>query len=143
MNIVLDTSVLIDAFYHPPDRPTFTKDVYDYAVAFHQAWVSDEILKEFRNKCLKKLKLNSELTHRLESLIKKKAHYKPVQFLKFDPEALHSIKLRDKKDVHVIHFALGIPADIILTWDKDLLVLERIGKVNILSPRAFWDRFIV
>lgn len=142
MNIVLDTSVLIAAFYHHLDRPTFTKDVYDYVVRFNSAWVSDTILKEFMNKCRNKLKMRVRQVHFLESLIKKRVKFKPMKSIKPEVPLPCGLKLRDEKDAHVIEFALGIHADMILTWDKDMLDLKQIGKLKIHSPRTFWDTFI-
>lgn len=142
MNIVLDTSVLIAAFYRPPDRPTFTKDVYDYVVSSHTAYVSDEILKEFRDKCGKKLKMETGHIEHLESLIKKRTQFKMMKSIKSKTTIPEKLRLRDEKDVHIVQFALGIHADMILTWDKDMLDLEQIGKLKLHSPRTFWDTFV-
>ena len=39
----------------------------------------------------------------------------------------------------VIAFALRGKADVLLTGDKDMLVLKRVGGMPIHSPRAFWE----
>jgi len=45
---------------------------------------------------------------------------------------------RDPKDDYFIAYALVGEADYLVTGDKDLLVLEEVGTLRILTPRAFW-----
>ena len=44
---------------------------------------------------------------------------------------------RDPKDDYLIAYALVGEADYLVTGDKDLLVLEGVGTLRILTPRAF------
>ena len=43
--------------------------------------------------------------------------------------------VRDPKDVLILLAALGSAAEVLITGDKDLLVLEKVGKMEILTPR--------
>ncbi len=47
--------------------------------------------------------------------------------------------LRDPKDRHILALTLTVQADLLLTWDKDLLPLGQVGATRILTPREFWD----
>jgi len=135
---VLDTSVLIAAFYQPLHRPCFSREVYDYLVENESVHLSPYILQEFREKCIKKLKMTAHDVGRLESLIKAKTHLEkggPVQWT--PPE--HFVR-RDIKDVPIVELALSISADLLLSWDKDLRSLKKVQMTLILSPSEFWNR---
>lgn len=47
---------------------------------------------------------------------------------------------RDRDDDHVLATAVAGSADVIVTGDKDLLVLGQHESIAILNPRAFLDR---
>lgn len=47
--------------------------------------------------------------------------------------------LRDPNDRHVLALTLTVKVDLFLTWDKDLLILGKVGPTHILTPRQFWD----
>lgn len=134
LKIVLDTNVLIASFYSPLRGPSFSRDVYDYVVENATPYVSPYILSEFRLKCAKKLKFSPSEINAFESLIRKKVlvvHEESMELPK-------GVKLRDVKDVPVLHLVLSVKADALLTWDKDLLVLKEVGSTKILSPKEFW-----
>lgn len=137
MKLVLDTNVLIAAFYKPTNSPSFSRDVYDYAVENATVYVSTYILKEFREKCLKKLGFKAGYVRHLESLMKKKLQLEPVR--SFRSLKAEKSRLRDIKDHPIADLAVSAGADFLLTWDKDLLVLKKIGSIQILTPREFWQ----
>jgi putative PIN family toxin of toxin-antitoxin system len=137
VKIVLDTNVLIAAFYKPPNRPCFSRDVYDYAVENATVYVSSYILREFREKCIKKLGFKAGFVRHLEALIKKNLRLETVR--NFRSIAAEKALLRDLKDHPVADLAVSAGADLLLTWDKDLLTLKKIGAVQILTPRQCWQ----
>jgi putative PIN family toxin of toxin-antitoxin system len=142
LKIVFDTSVLIAAFYKPLHGPSFSKDVYDYIVENDTAYISPEILEEFQNKCIKKIKLSLHETESLVSLIRMKLQVEEIrrgEELRSEINLLRSGYLRDLNDLHVVELAVTVHADMILSWDKYLLVLQKIGKTKIITPREFWD----
>ena len=138
MKVVLDTSVLIAAFYQPLHRPCFSRDVYDYLVDNESVHVSPYILRESRNKCVAKLKLAPRQVQHLESLIRARVHVEkagPPRWIR--PEKLSA---RDVKDLPIVELAVSISADLLLSWDKDLRDLKKVGATLILSPSEFWTR---
>ena len=48
--------------------------------------------------------------------------------------------VRDPKDVPILLAALGAAAEVLVTGDKDLLILEKVGKVEMLTPRELLNR---
>lgn len=134
MKVVLDTSVLISAFYHPLERPCFSRDVFHFAIETSDVFVSPYILGEFREKCRAKLKMSPVRIRALLDLVE--ARTKSVR----SPEDIVGPKrLRDKDDLPILALAAAVRADYLLTWDKDLLSLAKFRRAVILSPRSFWD----
>ena len=48
---------------------------------------------------------------------------------------------RDKDDNNILHLAKHIQADLIITGDKDLLVLIEFDVTRIINPRTFIERY--
>ena len=137
LKVVLDTSVIISAFYKPAHQPSFSRVVFDYAARYCEVIISEEILVELRDKCTKRLKLNLHQTALLELNLLRYAKKEKIK----DCILSKNIGLRDKNDLHILELAVGHHADLILTWDKDLLILDKVKKTKILSPRDFWNSF--
>lgn len=57
------------------------------------------------------------------------------------PKAIPAIS-RDPDDDHLLALAKAGKADILITGDKDLLVLEEHGRTRILNARAFAEEFL-
>lgn len=133
MKVVLDTSVLIAAFYSPRYRPSFSRGVFDHLLEIASVHVSPFILQEFREKCVEKLHMTPAETEPLISLLRRVLHEEP------EPQPQSIDRLRDPDDVPIASLALSVEADMLMTWDKDLLVLETVGHTRIVSPRQFWD----
>ena len=137
MKIVFDTSVLIAAFYKPLYGPSFSKDVYDYVIDNETAFVSLEIIAEFRRKCLQKLRLNFRDTDCLVALILEKVHLEKLG--NFRTALPKNIPLRDPTDRHILELAIAVGANLILSWDKDLIDLRKVKNTRIITPRNFWE----
>ncbi len=101
------------------------------------AFVSSEILDEFRRKCVQKLKLSTQDVERLATLILERAN--SVKLRDFQTPLPKNIPLRDLADRHVLELAFLVGADLILSWDKDLTDLHKVKKTQIMTPRKFWD----
>jgi putative PIN family toxin of toxin-antitoxin system len=136
MRVVLDTNVLIAACYQPLRGPSFSKEVFDYVVDQETVVLSPGILAEFREKCGKKLRMPAPLIKKLVTLIQRR-----TETITPEPSSFNQIPstLRDADDRHVLALTLTVKADFLLTWDKDLLVLQKVGPTRIRTPRQFWD----
>jgi hypothetical protein len=69
----------------------------------------------------------------LLSLLKSEALLVPVV------TAVEAEQLRDPKDQFLLTMAIESGADILVSGDQDLLVLERFSATQILTPRSFLD----
>jgi len=138
VKIVLDTSVLIAAFFRPLAGPSFSREVFDHLVASEDdLFSSPYILQEFRQKCLKKLGFTVTETDLFERQLKKR-----LQVVTPEPgsfEHAPTRQLRDPNDQPILDLAAVVRADFLMTWDKDLLVLRHLKQTRILTPREFWD----
>ncbi len=136
MKIVLDSSVLVAAFYKPIYGPSFSKDVYDYVVEHSKAYVSVNIIKEVHRTLREKLKFSVQDTEYFLSLIQQKTNLSEIST--HHPNLLKETGLRDPNDLRVLELAINVDANFILTWDKDLLVLNQVNVTKIMTPRIFW-----
>jgi uncharacterized protein len=136
VKVVLDTSVLAAAFYQPARGPAFSRDVYDYLTRSATLYVSTYILEEFQRACLRKFRWSYRKIREAEAVIREDALIEDDSRLS---SAQHPAALRDRNDAPILALALTVQADYLLTWDKDLLSLEKVKRVRILSPRDFWD----
>ena len=48
-------------------------------------------------------------------------------------------RLRDPKDRFLLTIAVEANAQVLVSSDEDLLVLERFGPTRMMSPRSFWE----
>ncbi len=55
-------------------------------------------------------------------------------------EPLRDLPLSDRADVAIVSSALNGAADVLVTDDKEILNLRRVGSLQILTPRQFWDK---
>jgi len=53
---------------------------------------------------------------------------------------LRDVPLPDPADVAIVSSALNGAAKVLVTGDKEILELHRIGSLEILTPRQFWDK---
>jgi putative PIN family toxin of toxin-antitoxin system len=107
--------------------------VLEKCLAENEMVGSDALLAEVSGQLRDKLKIPPD--HLRETLSFLRAHMEVVT-----PRAAPSDRRRDPKDLHVLGAALAGNCDLIVTGDKDLLVLDSFEGMPILSPRGFWDR---
>ena len=56
------------------------------------------------------------------------------------PDKPSDVNVRDEDDRWVLESALRAKADILVTGDKDLLVISKsVSQLKIISPRGFWE----
>jgi putative PIN family toxin of toxin-antitoxin system len=129
MKVFLDTNVLVSA--------TATRglcaDVLRAVLTSHQFVVSEPLFTELERVLLKKLGVPGNLVAELLETLKQDAHYS-------SPTSLPNIEIRDKDDVLILSCAVSAEADIFVTGDEELLKLGEVEKLEIISPRMFWER---
>ena len=126
MKVFFDTNVLIAAFA----THGACNELLNHCISRHIIYTSEFVLKELKEKLLKKIKL----TEQEASLI--------ISFLRRNCEITTEQKIsrtsRDKDDDHILAAALKAEVDCIITGDNDLLVLKTIEGILILPPADFW-----
>jgi putative PIN family toxin of toxin-antitoxin system len=126
VRIVFDTNVLVAAF----TSLGLCHQAYEYALARTDIVTARRLLDELHDTLTGKMKIDPSLADEiLAELANELEIVEPMPLLK-------SI-CRDEDDDWVLATALAGHSDIIVTGDKDLLVLKQFQGIKILSPRQF------
>ena len=56
-----------------------------------------------------------------------------------DSVDLPDLPIQDQDDAEIVAAAIGARAEVLVTGDHELQGLKNIGKLRIISPRAFWE----
>jgi putative PIN family toxin of toxin-antitoxin system len=132
MRIVFDTNVLFAAFV---SREGLCARIVEDVLASHELFFSPFILSELERTLEQKAGLGKpHVAVALESLIRGGTILNPAQI------ALNTV--RDPNDVAILGTAVAARADVLISGDKDLLILNSFESIPILSPRQFYDRFL-
>lgn len=128
MKIFADTNVLVSAF----TARGLCADLLEIILADHHLITGEIVLNELERVLIKKLNVpQNRVSDTL--LFLRKYQIEPM------PDKPSDIIVRDD-DRWVLESALRAKADILVTGDKDLLVLsKKISQIKIISPRGFWD----
>lgn len=126
MRIVFDTNVLVAAF----TSIGLCHQAYERALARTDIVTARRLLDELHDTLTGKMKIDRPLADEiLAELANELEIVEPVPLLK-------SI-CRDEDDDWVLATALAGHSEIIVSGDKDLLVLKQFQGIKILSPRQF------
>lgn len=129
MRVFLDTNVLASA--------TATRglcaDVVREVIVSHVLIVSDFLFEELERVLRTKFRIDEELVVETIAMLRQDA-------VVAVPGAPPQVQLRDKDDLPILASGLAGAADVLVTGDKELLGLRRVGRMDILSPRQFWER---
>lgn len=128
MRVVLDSNVLIAAFA----TRGLCESLVEVCLSDHELIVSKHLLNEVQRNLTNKIKLPVGIINDIISLLRD-------QGTLMVPDLVSADACRDADDIPILGLAQVASADCIVTGDKDLLVLGRIGVIPIYSPRAFAD----
>ncbi len=129
MRVFLDTNVLVSAV---ATRGLCT-DVMREVLARHDPVVSQQVLTEVRRTLRLKFRASPGSIADFIRLLEQEA-------VVSEPGALPDVKLADKDDLPILGAAVAARVQVLVTGDRELLELGRVGSVEILSPRTFWER---
>lgn len=128
MKIFLDTNVLIASFL----SNGLCHELFEYCVLNHQIYTSEFVLGEFKEKLEVKFKVPSDAAGNAVDLIRQQAEIA-------DEGILETSISRDPDYYHILAAAAHSECDLIVTGDKDLLVLIQFEGIPIVAPREFFD----
>ena len=127
MKVVLDTNVLVAAFIAHGQ----CNELLEHCVLHHEVVLSDFLLKEFVDVLARKFGFaEAEIGKATQLLLDR------CQVVATLP--LAEPVCRDSDDDLILATAITGGCHCILTGDKDLLCLEEVQQVRIVSPGAFW-----
>ena len=126
--IVLDTNVIIAAF----TARGLANSVFELCLGKFEIIISEYIINEVSNKLTGKLKVPPEIVNEI------------IKFLSdsctiFEYALLEENVCRDIKDDNILALAGSSKSKYIVTGDKDLLVLNKFEKTQIVNPRQLWQ----
>ncbi|MBI5968254.1 MAG: putative toxin-antitoxin system toxin component, PIN family [Deltaproteobacteria bacterium] len=129
MRVFIDTNVLVSA----AATRGLCADVLREILIHHELVISAPLIKEVENALREKLLVPDKLIAQLIETLRKEAHFS-------SSTALPDIDIQDKDDLVILSSALGGEADLFITGEKELLELKRVGNMQIVSPRGFWEK---
>jgi putative PIN family toxin of toxin-antitoxin system len=129
MRVFLDTNVIASAIA----TRGLCADVLRTVIEFHDFVVSDLLVTELRRVLKDKFGASPDLIADVVWLLSQDT-------IASDVEPLHNVPLSDPADIAIVSSALNGEADVLVTGDKEILDLRRIGSLEILTPRQFWDK---
>jgi putative PIN family toxin of toxin-antitoxin system len=128
MKIVLDTNVLIAAFISHGT----CNELLEHCALNHEVILSPFIIDEFTEKLTGKFGFTPEEANSAVNLLMSRFEIKhPLQL----PRQI----CRDADDDMIIGTALAGECECIVTGDKDLLALQKVNGIHIVSPGKFWE----
>jgi uncharacterized protein len=128
VRVCLDTNVLVAAFA----TRGLCADVLRTVLAEHDLVIGEVILAELRRTLATKLKVPAD---RIDAVV---AVLSAVPIIP-KPRTPASIDMRDASDKWILATAVAGAADVLVTGDRDLLVVAEDSPIPILTPRAFWE----
>jgi uncharacterized protein len=128
VRVCLDTNVVVAAFA----TRGLCADVLRAVLAEHDLVIGDVILAELRRTLATKLKVPAD---RIDAVV---AVLSVVPIIP-KPRTPTSIDMRDASDKWILATAVAGAADVLVTGDRDLLVVAEESPIPILTPRAFWE----
>ena len=129
MRIFADTNVLVSAF----TARGLCAELLEIIFADHQLITGEIVLNELERVLIKKLNVPQNKVSKT-LLFLRKYQIEPI------PHKPSDVKVRDEDDQWVLESALRAKADILVTGDKDLLVISKsISQLKIILPRGFWE----
>jgi putative PIN family toxin of toxin-antitoxin system len=129
VRVVLDTNVLLAGLAtHGLCEALLTLVYRDHIVV-----VSEHILEEVTRHYRGKFKATKAQAAAAVGVLRSNSEI-------VEPAVVPRDTLRDKDDLPILGTAIAGAADCIVSGDQELLAVGRFAGVDILSPRAFYDR---
>ncbi len=128
MRVLLDTNVIVSAV----TTRGLCADVFRAVLAAHELVTCPQVLQEVRRILSLKFGVPEQLIVEYLELIAQEA-------IVAEPEDLPDLPIQDQDDAEIVAAAISARAEVLVTGDHELQSLKNIGKVRIISPRAFWE----
>lgn len=128
MRVFLDTNVVVSGF----TTRGLCADLVLEVLASHTLITSAQVIAETEDVLLNRFGVPAETVAEILALLRR-------QEIAALPESLPSLVIRDADDLAIVAAALESQAEFLVTGDKDLTSLAPLERLQILTPRDFWD----
>jgi len=129
MRVFLDTNVIASAIA----TRGLCADVLRSAIEFHELVVSEHLLGELR-------RILKDKFGALPGSIADVVDLLHQDTIMADSSPLLDLALKDIADIAIITSAVNGGAELLVTGDKEMLTVKRVGALDIITPRQFWER---
>ena len=129
MRVFLDTNVLAAAF----GTRGLCADVVREVLSRHELLTSLQVEKELERALRKKFGVSPDATREALEVLRQAATRVPAALL-------WDLSLGDRADIAVVSAALNGEAEVFVTGDREIQGLGSVENLDVLSPRAFWER---
>jgi putative PIN family toxin of toxin-antitoxin system len=126
--VFLDTSLLVAAFA----TRGLCADVLRTVLAEHELIVGETVLTELGRVLREKIGTPEAQARDVVAFVRQHA-------VVAAETPIPAVDMRDANDLPILAGAIQGGAEVLVTGDKDLLVLGRVESLPILDPRGFWD----
>jgi predicted nucleic acid-binding protein len=128
MKVFLDTNVIVSAVA----TRGLCADVFRTALAEHELVTCPKVLQEVRRILSVKFSVPEPLISEYLELIGQEA-------IVAESEDLPDLPINDKDELEIVAAAMGARVQVLVRGDHELQGLKSLGKLRIVSPRAFWE----
>jgi putative PIN family toxin of toxin-antitoxin system len=131
VKIVFDTNVILSSFL----TEGIAHRIFYHSLINHKIYISDFIKGELSKILVKKFNVKANDLAEFVTFIN-------TNLIQEKPDNKIPDVCRDVKDNQILQLAEYVNADVIITGDKDLLVLRKHNKTIITSPRDFFNEHL-
>jgi putative PIN family toxin of toxin-antitoxin system len=128
VRVLLDTNVIVSAVA----TRGLCADVFRAVLSAHELVTCAQVIQEVRRILGIKFDVPEQLIAEYLELIGQDA-------IVAEPGDPPDLPIQDRDDAAIVAAAITAQAEVLVTGDHELQGLKNVGKVRILSPRAFWE----
>jgi uncharacterized protein len=128
VKVILDANVAIAAVA----ARGLCEATMELCLESHHLILSEGILRDIEEKLREKLKVSEQVIASYLALLRKNARI-------LEPEQIETNACRDADDLMILGLVRPGGAEVIVTGDKDLLVIREFKGARIRTPREFWE----
>jgi putative PIN family toxin of toxin-antitoxin system len=128
MKVMLDTNVLASAVA----TRGLCADMLRAVLAKHELVICPQNISELQRVLKNKFALPRQLVNDFIRLVRDDSTL-------CEPGDLPTIKLKDKDDLGILSAAVHGGVNVIVTGDKEILMVGMVAEIKIMSPRQFWQ----
>ena len=129
MRVFLDTNVLVSALA----THGLCAELYERLLMRQEVVIGEPVIAEVLDILRRKFKAGEDVLSRVE------AELRLLEVIPAQPTA-PSLPIKDREDPWIVACALAGCADCFVTGDGELLGLGKVGQLQMISPRACWER---